>query len=81
MSTMYYTVHASEPIGQVNAKPKGQGYHFTWCMYPHIFLDFVLSHPLTQGNVIDEYGVVYTTSGFLEVVNGASSHSLEEGIE
>lgn len=82
MSTMYYTHTEKKAIGQTHFKGKGQGYHFTWCMFPMQFADITLRAAILKGNqVVDEYGNQMSLPEFQEIVKKATSQSFDEGIE
>ncbi len=79
MSTMYYMYPEMKAIGQVHSLGKGKGYHFTWCMYPLEFANFV-TRKLYKDAITDEHHNDLTVNAFCELIEKATSQSFDERI-
>ncbi len=80
MSTMYYCISNSKPIGRVHNKGKDKGYHFTWTMFPYDFCEFATNALYTPA-IVDGYGNTMSLDTFGGIIVQATSQSFEEGLE
>lgn len=74
---MYYVHSTDKTVGQIHAKAKGQGAHFTWAMLP---LEYTMIHDCDLF-IRDEYGILINACDFERMVNGCTSQSYEERLE
>lgn len=80
MSTMYYTYPDRKQIGQIHSLGKDKGYHFTWCMYPLDFANWLMQKKHID-DVVDENNHLLSPTTFCRMIEAAKSQSFDERIE